>query len=170
MEQFLSMFGSVTISQVVVVIMATLWIFEKIKKLLKLYSKRHDEEQEIDETLSKVKNYEQDLQNLNKNISQLQENYQSISQKHTEMSKSIEQLIQCQEDNRKVSSLQVRHNIVRACNDAIQLQEISSSELKSLEELYQMYTEVLHMNSYVTTLMKAVRKLPIVEYHTKTSR
>lgn len=59
--------------------------------------------------------------------------------------------------------IQIRHTIVTCSNDAIERGSIDSLELQALEDLYSLYTdEPINGNSYASTLMKKVRKLPIV--------
>lgn len=56
----------------------------------------------------------------------------------------------------------MRHEIVQAGEDAISKGSITIRQLKSLEELYEVYHDKQHGNGYVSTLMLKVRKLPII--------
>lgn len=66
------------------------------------------------------------------------------------------------EEQREVNLKQIRYQIVHTCDDALSLNEISAGKLRSLEEMYQEYTEIFHGNGYVKTLVERVRRLPIV--------
>lgn len=61
----------------------------------------------------------------------------------------------------EINKIQTRYIIVNACTEAIENGHIEQYELQSLEDMYSMYTDVLHGNSYVTTLMKKLRRLEI---------
>lgn len=78
----------------------------------------------------------------------------------------------------EVIKTQVRHSLVRAAQEAINKDCITASELKSLEELNEIYQgDLLKGNSYVHILMHKVEELEVVpdgteEYireHTKTA-
>jgi len=56
----------------------------------------------------------------------------------------------------------LRHSIVQAGEDAIDKKEISIRRLKSIEEMYEEYTDNYDGNSYVQTLMVKVRNLPVI--------
>ena len=60
-----------------------------------------------------------------------------------------------------MNKIQTRHSIVSSCTDALEREYIEQHRLQSLEDMFSMYTEVLHGNSYVGTLMAKVRLLPI---------
>ena len=65
-------------------------------------------------------------------------------------------------EQREVNLKQIRYQIVHTCDDALGANEISAGKLRSLEEMYQEYTEIFHGNGYVKTLVERVRRLPIV--------
>lgn len=56
----------------------------------------------------------------------------------------------------------LRNQIVQLGEDAIERKSISIRKLKSLEELYSEYTDKYDGNSYVATLMKKVRDIPVI--------
>jgi len=60
-----------------------------------------------------------------------------------------------------VNLKQIRYTIIHTCDDALAAGEISSSKLRSLEEMFEEYTDVFHGNGYVKTLIMKVRKLPV---------
>ena len=61
----------------------------------------------------------------------------------------------------EVTKMQIRYSIVSSCNEALESNEIDQYQLQAIEDLYTVYTEVLHANSYVSTLVKKVRYLKI---------
>lgn len=80
------------------------------------------------------------------------------------LTKILEKLDDIQEDMKKREASdfkKLRHSIVRAGEEAVTNEVISIRALKSLEELYTDYHDNKHGNSYVTTLMKKVRLLPV---------
>ena len=65
------------------------------------------------------------------------------------------------DEQKEVNLKQVRYQIVHTCDDALDAGFITAGKLKSLEELFEEYTEVFHGNGYVKTLMKKTRMLPV---------
>lgn len=61
----------------------------------------------------------------------------------------------------EITKIQIRYSIVSACNDALERKEIDQYQLQAIEDMYTVYTEILHANSYVTTIVHKVRKLPL---------
>ena len=64
-------------------------------------------------------------------------------------------------EQRDVNLKQIRHEIVRTCDEALQSGTITASAFKSLEELYDEYKNVFGGNGYVKSLVAKVRQLPI---------
>lgn len=62
----------------------------------------------------------------------------------------------------EVNLKQIRHTIVHTCDDALSAGAISAGKFKSLEELFEEYTNVFHGNGYVKTMVEKVRALPII--------
>lgn len=65
-------------------------------------------------------------------------------------------------EQKEVNLKQIRHTIVHSCYDALAAGEIQIGKLKSLEEMFQEYTDMFHANGYVKGLVTRVRELPIV--------
>lgn len=61
----------------------------------------------------------------------------------------------------EITKIQIRYSIVSACNEALERNEIDQYQLQAIEDMYTIYTEILHANSYVTTLVYKVRELKI---------
>jgi hypothetical protein len=61
----------------------------------------------------------------------------------------------------EIMKIQIRYSIVSACNEAIENKEVDQYQLQAIEDMYTVYTDVLHANSYVSTLVHKVRKLPL---------
>lgn len=66
------------------------------------------------------------------------------------------------DEQRNVNLKNIRHVIVHVCEEAITSGEISACKLKSLEEMFDEYTNVFHGNGYVKTLVIKVRELPVI--------
>lgn len=65
-------------------------------------------------------------------------------------------------EQKDVNLKQIRHSLVDACEQAISDNHITINKLKSLEELFEEYTDIFHGNGYVKTLMIKVRKLEVI--------
>lgn len=109
--------------------------------------------------LYKVFNKYQKLKDDNeKQVKMLKEHDELIK----DVKKSLTEIKTSLDEQRGVNLKQVRYNIVHTCEDALEAGHITIGKLKSLEEMFQEYTEVFDGNGYVKTLMKRVRELPIV--------
>lgn len=101
-----------------------------------------------------------------KEIKDKDEKQQKIIEEHDnalmEIGKCLEDIKESLSEQKDVNLKQLRHTIVHTCEDALEKEKISINKLRSLEEMYDEYTDVFHANSYVTTLVLRVRKLPIV--------
>lgn len=89
-----------------------------------------------------------------------------LLQKHDDTIKRFDEaLLKIQkalDEQRSVNLKQMRHTIVHTCDEAISRNEISAGKLKSLEEMYEEYTDVFNGNGYAKGLVMRVRKLPVV--------
>ena len=56
----------------------------------------------------------------------------------------------------------LKHTITSKCNRAIKDGEILMSELRSIEEIYDDYSNIYHGNSWAHVLVEKARKLPII--------
>ncbi len=86
-------------------------------------------------------------------------------QKHDELMGVIEERLariqSALDEQKEVNLKQVRYQIVHTCDEALSLGYISAGKLKSLEEIYEEYTNVFHGNGYVATMMQKVRELEV---------
>lgn len=71
MDSFLQVFGGVTIGQVIIFIMAILFIIDLIKKGLKAITDKHDEQQELEADHSRIIKLESEMGNINEKIDKL---------------------------------------------------------------------------------------------------
>ena len=97
-----------------------------------------------------------------KRISEQQEVLDKHEKTFEEIRDSLAQIKESLNVQKDVNFKQVRHTIVHTCEDALDKGEISINKLKSLEEMFEEYTDIFHGNGYVKTLVSRVRKLPIV--------
>jgi DNA gyrase/topoisomerase IV subunit A len=97
-----------------------------------------------------------------KRISEQQEVLDKHEKTFEEIRDSLAQIKESLNVQKDVNLKQVRHTIVHTCEDALDKGEISINKLKSLEEMFEEYTDIFHGNGYVKTLVSRVRKLPIV--------
>lgn len=105
----------------------------------------------------KKKNYKEDQECL---IVKSEEQIQQLMESIEKLSEMIKVL---REESIERDKIQIRHTIITCCNCAIENKCVDSSELQALEDLYTLYTaEPINGNSYATTLMMKIRKLPIV--------
>lgn len=89
-----------------------------------------------------------------------------LLQKHDETLKRFDatlmEIKKSLDEQRNVNLKQIRHTIVHTCDEAINKGEISAGKLRSLEEMYEEYTEVFNGNGYAKGMVMRVRKLPVV--------
>lgn len=74
---------------------------------------------------------------------------------------SLDDVKKSLDEQRGVNLKQIRHEIVRTCDEAMLANYITASAFKSLEELYEEYQDVFGGNGYVKQLVAKVRQLPI---------
>ena len=63
------------------------------------------------------------------------------------------------ENSRIIDTIQMRHSLVQDCEAILRRKRVSKSHLRSIEELYGVYSGVLNANGYVTDLVNEVREL-----------
>ncbi len=94
------------------------------------------------------------------------EDQKKLLKKHddvlTEVNSSLKQITASLEEQKGVNLKQIRYTIVHICEEAIVAKCISVAKLRSLEEMFEEYTDVFHGNGYVKTLVTIVRTLPVV--------
>lgn len=63
----------------------------------------------------------------------------------------------------EITAMQIRHDLVESCENAIHAGEIPSQVLRSIEDLYHVYHDPAYLgkNSYVSDLVNRVRSLEI---------
>ena len=74
---------------------------------------------------------------------------------------SLERIESKLEEQKDVNMKQIRYTIVHTCDDAIADGYISAGKLKSLEEMFEEYTNVFNGNGYVKVLVEKTRLLPV---------
>lgn len=79
----------------------------------------------------------------------------------SEINKSLEEIKHSFDELNDVNLKQIRYAIVHTCDDAISAGYITAGKLRSVEELFEEYTNVFHGNGYVKTLVEKVRILPV---------
>ena len=98
-------------------------------------------------------------------IKEENDEFKKMVKEHDELLKSIKDdladMKQKQLERDKADFVRLKYSIVRAAEEYISKNEITIRQLKSLEENYEEYHKN-HGNSYVTTLMWKVRKLPVL--------
>lgn len=80
----------------------------------------------------------------------------------TQINASLQHINECLEEQKGVNLKQIRHTIVDTCYEALKAGEIQIGKLKSLEEMFQEYTDIFHGNGYVKRLVTQVEELPKV--------
>lgn len=109
-------------------------------KLYKIFDKTHKMKEENLEFRQMVKKHEEQLGLINEKLSSIQEN----------LSKRDE-----------IDLKNMRYQIVRAGEEYVSVGQVTIRQLRSLEELFEEYHN-RHGNSYVTTLMRKIRSLPVI--------
>lgn len=91
----------------------------------------------------------------------IEEHDKTLKQFHETLQSIKNELLDLRKEVSDVNLKQMRHAIIRDCEDAIEKQFVYAEELASIEEMYELYVEVYHGNGYVTSLVVKVRGLPI---------
>lgn len=86
----------------------------------------------------------------------------SYDDRFISFNKKLDKIIDQLEKRESLDFKKLRNQIVQLGEDAIDRGSISIRKLKSLEELYSEYVDKYDGNSYVQTLMKKVRDLPVI--------
>ena len=79
-----------------------------------------------------------------------------------EINAKLDKLCKSVDEQKDVNLKQIRYTIVHTCEEALSKGEITSGKLKSLEEMYDEYTNIFHGNGYAKTLMEKVRALNVI--------
>lgn len=85
---------------------------------------------------------------------------EELKKSHNEVMEKLDALFE-------VNKIQTRYTIVDACTTVLDRGHVEQYQLQSLEDMYSMYTDVLNANSYVSTLIKRVRRLEIKNGNTE---
>lgn len=78
------------------------------------------------------------------------------------MDSKLDMIIQKLEKQESLDFKNLRHSIVKAGESYVNRGSVKIRELRSLEELYEEYTDTYDGNSYVETLMTKVRALDVI--------
>lgn len=124
------------ISKISLILGLGLTIINVINWLIKYFNGVYNLKKEKQELIDKVNKHEKDFIEM-KNIAN-----------------KLDDLVE-------INKIIIRYLIVSACMNAIEKGYIEEYELQSLEDLYTVYSEILHSNSYVTGLVKRVRHLEV---------
>jgi len=138
------------------------WFVSKLGIEFKSKRKQSEDHQILataTQSIEQLKETDIDLKKAVEEVSKLVINHE------TQMNGIKEQLTKIQNtlDEREVTEFKrMRHEIVQSGEAAMMNGSITIRQLKSLEELYEVYHQEKHGNGYVTTLMYKIRELPIV--------
>ena len=92
--------------------------------------------------------------------------FKQLVKKHdeqlTQISESLNNITSILEEEKKSDLKKLRHSIIRAGEEAIEMGKITIRQLRSLSELYEDYKDKYHANGYVKSLMAKVDKLPVI--------
>lgn len=80
-----------------------------------------------------------------------------------EMNESLRAIKTSCEAQKEANKKRLRYDLTKMCNRALSEGHVTLSILKSIEEMFEDYTEVYDGNSWAKTLVLKVRKLPIIE-------
>lgn len=130
---------------------------EVLIPLKKQFLKEHDEQQEKEET---IKLHNQEIDHLRLEMLELQT---QMNDKFNEIKEMNNQIMSYNTAQTKVIETQIRHSLVCGVQNAINKGYVTSSELRSLEELNEVYRgDLFKGNSYVHILMRKVESLEII--------
>jgi len=127
-------FGAVVVS--IITAASSAWV--KVSKFIRKYNEGKDEKTELEKT---VKEHSVKIDNIEKLLGEVK----------TSMDEQKEREIK-----------RLRHDLVSACESAINDGFITVSRLCSIEDMYDDYKNQFHKNGYTKTLMCKVRNLKII--------
>lgn len=144
-QSIISMLSDITIGTIIAWVGVIAAIITAIGatavKIYKVFDKARDLKDENDAFLKMVKLHDEQLNTINDALKDIQRKL---------------------ERNRKTEFVKLRHSIIRDAEEYVSKGNITIRQLRSLEEMYGEYHDDMHGNSYVTTLMKKVRVLPVI--------
>jgi len=123
---------AVIISAIVTITIKLYQIFEKFRKARNEEEARRDKLEEVCEAVKDLKD-KQDL--------------------------FIETSTKIHESSKVIDTIQMRHALVQDCEAILRRKYVTKSHLRSIEELYGVYSGVLNANGYVKDLVDEVRQL-----------
>lgn len=127
-------------------------IIYAIRKTYKGYEVVHDLREQEEEFRDMVKEHDEKI----KKIEEKHEN------EFDAIDKKIDSILDWISEKDDADLRKLRHSLVRAGEEALRSERITVRELKSMSELYDLYHVKMKQNSYVTTLMSRVNKLPVI--------
>lgn len=141
--------------------------FDVLAKKTGLESKSSKRFKKIEQDILDIKN---EQENLELKIQETNQTFEDRQRERMEVSKNIQKgildklevITQKLEKKDKLDLKKLRHSIVRAGEEAVFEGKISIRALKSLEEMYEEYSNTYHENGYVRTLMTKVRSLEVI--------
>ena len=122
----------VVLSAIVAATIKIYQIFEKFRKARNEEEARRDKLEEVCEAVKDLKE-KQDL--------------------------FIETSSKIHESSKVIDTIQMRHSLVQDCEAILRRRKVTKSHLRSIEELYGVYSGVLNANGYVKDLVDEVREL-----------
>lgn len=105
-------------------------------------------------TLKSGYNVKRNNENLHDKVEKHDNEIKNLRDELTNVSDKINTLFE-------ITKIQTRQVIVSLCLEAIEKTCIDQYQLQAIEDLYLMYKDVLHGNSYVSTLVMKIRKLKV---------
>jgi hypothetical protein len=116
----------------------------------------------IEKVLSWIMNYFNKAYKFKKGSEDFHKTVDTHSKEIGETNKKIDQINTSIVKLFEIIKTQIRYDIVQTSEDAISNGFIEQYRLQSLEDLYTIYSgDVLNGNSYASTMMYKVRKLPL---------
>lgn len=111
-----------------------------IVKLYKTFEKYRKYKEEDEEQRATLKRHDEILCDIQNSLHRIENNYKT---------------------DHEVQRRRLKHDLTEYCNDALLNGSIKLSTLKSIEEMYDDYTNIFEGNSWVHTLIDKVRMIPV---------
>lgn len=108
----------------------------------------------------KVRQYENKRDEHEEFIKQTKEDLSDLKAKYIELTDFVKTT---REESNRIDQIKLRHSIVRSCEEAINNGTITFDALRSIDELYEVYHDVLHGNSYAADLVNMIHTLPVIK-------
>lgn len=147
MNDFIKLTENFSLSDVLFVLLALAGLILTIEKVYKFFTEKFN-------WFHKKKKKDEDLQDIIK----------LLNEQNEQQTKLIDEILLKLNALTNSTKHNMKYVLTKACEEYIDCECLTSYELKSLEDMFEIYEEIKG-NSHVHTLMDKVRKLKVINSH-----